>query len=557
MRGVFTLEGTLGDNWSWNAYYEHSETRITIHVANDAETANLTAAQDAVTVTTANRGTSSLPLGSIVCRSSLPGQAAVVVAGVTAQSGCIPLDIFGNAVASPNAAAYVNAHNTNFQDPTLNQDVAEGSIQGTLPWQLPAGPVAVVFGAGYRKEAAMVFASAISSQAGFSSANGSAFPTSSYNVMEGFAEVDAPILKNTFVESLDVSAAGRMTSYSTSGLVETWKLGATSQITDDFKLRTTWSVDIRAPQLNELYTPSSFGGSSVKDPKTQATVQIINDTTGNINLVPEVARTVSGGVVLTPTFIPDLTVSADWYSINVTGEIATIAAATILNQCNPTAASTIHPGQLGNVNDPLCTALIFAGPGGALSNTINEPINISSQTTSGLDLAANYSMDFWEGNIAWSAVASLNDENTITQPGTPTNDSAGTAGNPKWRGIASAAYTTGPYSLTVQGRWYGTSKQANTANSGNLATASTSNLYPTTGDGQFEIPFVAYLDLRGSYKWNDNVQLYGAIDNVTDVPPPLVPSLASNVKAQGSLVPTATTYDLLGRKFRLGIRFNY
>ena len=35
--------------------------------------------------------------------------------------------------------------------------------------------------------------------------------------------------------------AGRMTSYSTSGMVETWKLGLTSQINDDFRLRLTWS----------------------------------------------------------------------------------------------------------------------------------------------------------------------------------------------------------------------------------------------------------------------------------------------------------------------------
>jgi outer membrane receptor protein involved in Fe transport len=561
-RGVITLEGALGENWSWNAYYEHSETRVTIHVANDTAAANLQAAQDAVTVTTANRGTSSLPLGSIVCRSSLPGQAAVVVAGVTAQSGCIPLDIFGNGVASPAAAAYVTAYNANFQDPLLNQDVAEASMQGTLPWELPAGPVAVAFGAGYRKEAAVVFANAISNAGGFSSANGTAFPTSSYNVLEGFAEVDAPILKNNFVESLDVSAAGRITSYSTSGMVETWKLGATSQVIDDIRLRTSWSVDIRAPQLNELFTPVTFGGASLQDPKTQANVNIITQTTGNPNLKPEIARTISGGVVFTPTFIPGLTVSADWYSIGVTGYVATVPIATILNQCNPTASSTIHPGQKGNPNDPLCSALIFAGPvgtqGPALSGTISTPINSASETTSGMDLAANYTMDFWEGSLAWSAVASLNDELTLTQTAVAPSDSAGSAGNPKWRGIARTAYTAGPYSFTVQGRWFGTNIQSNTANTGSLATAATSNLYPTSGNTTFEIPFVAYLDFRGSYKWNDNIQIYGAIDNATNVPPPTIPSLPNNLKGQGSLVPTNTgTYDMLGRAFRLGIRFNY
>ena len=91
-------------------------------------------------------------------------------------------------------------------------------------------------------------------------------------------------------------------------------------------------------------------------------------------------------------------------SITVTPP-ATIASTTILNQCNPTQPSTINAGQLGSVNDPLCTHLVFNGPNGALSGLNNSPINIASQTVSGLDMQANYSMDFWDGNIAWSAFA--------------------------------------------------------------------------------------------------------------------------------------------------------
>ena len=98
-RAVFTLEGTLGDNWSWNTYYEHSTVRYWAHILGDAIVANLNNAEDAVSVTSANVGTSGLPLGSIACRSTLTGT-AFVQAGVTAQSGCIPLDVFGLGVAS-------------------------------------------------------------------------------------------------------------------------------------------------------------------------------------------------------------------------------------------------------------------------------------------------------------------------------------------------------------------------------------------------------------------------------------------------------------------------
>jgi outer membrane receptor protein involved in Fe transport len=373
--------------------------------------------------------------------------------------------------------------------------------------------------------------------------------------MEGFAEVDAPLIKNGIVNSLDFSMAGRMTSYSTSGLVETWKVGLSSQVTDDIKLRVLTSIDIRAPQIQELFIPSSVNTGSSKDPKTNQSVNLITNVTGNPNLLPETARTYSGGIVLTPTFLDGFSFSADWFSINVTGEITTVATNTILNQCNPTIPSVIYPGTQGNPNDPLCTHLVFDGANGALLHLNNSGVNIASQSVSGLDLQANYTMDFWDGNIAWTAFANLQDENTLTNPGQGTNDSAGTNGTPKWKGVLSADYTTGPVSFTVQTRWYGTSKISNTANTGNLSSAAVANLFDPA---HFEVPFTAYLDFRGNYKWNDNIQFYGAIDNATNTPPPLIPPQSTGIQSNGVDIATnTTTYDLLGRTFRLGVRFTY
>jgi iron complex outermembrane recepter protein len=61
--------------------------------------------------------------------------------------------------------------------------------------------------------------------------------------------------------------------------------------------------------------------------------------------------------------------------------------------------------------------------------------------------------------------------------------------------------------------------------------------------------------LRGSYKWNDNIQFYGAVDNTTNVPPALFPLTSGSTPPGVPTVPT--TYDLLGRTFRFGVRFNY
>jgi outer membrane receptor protein involved in Fe transport len=557
-RAVFTLSGTLGNDWSWTAYILHAANRLSTHDLSVPIVANLTAAEDAVVVTMANRGVSGLPLGSIACRSTLTG-AAVIVANVTALPGCVPLNIFGTGVASKAALDYVTGASNDALDElhqSLQLDVAEASMQGKLPWGLQAGKIATAFGVGYRRVQGVVWAPPIAAMLGYGQGNSAIIPPSQYNVLEGFGELDIPLLKQGIVKSLDLNMAGRMTSYSTSGLVETWKLGVTSQIDDNVKLRATYSVDIRAPQINELFS-SGVSGSTVQiDPRTQQSVFVFNQSPGNPNLNPEVANTVSGGVVFTPSFIPGLNASADWYSISLKGVITSVSVATIVRECTPLLPSVIHPGQNGNPNDPLCASLQFNGPNGALSFINSGVKNFASQTTSGLDIAANYDMDFWGGTLSWMALANLNDESTFTNPGVGINDSAGSQGSPKWRGILQATYKTGPISVTAEGRWFGTSVQYQDGNSGNQASASTRDLYDPA---HFEVPFTAYLDLRGDYRWNGNTQFFGAIDNAINTPPPLVAPTYTSLNAGGPRFDSTNRdiYDEIGRNFRVGVRFTY
>ncbi|HEX4636983.1 MAG TPA: hypothetical protein VH189_12420, partial [Rhizomicrobium sp.] len=135
MRGVFSLEGRLGEDWIWNGYIQHSGVRERQVVHNNSLTPRYNFATDAVRVTAANQGSSGLPIGSIQCRALLMGNPAA--------GGCQPLDILGTGVASDAALLYVNPG----RDPVsgildnetiaLNQDVMAGSLQGVLPWALP------------------------------------------------------------------------------------------------------------------------------------------------------------------------------------------------------------------------------------------------------------------------------------------------------------------------------------------------------------------------------------------------------------------------------------
>src|ERR1019366_7093493 len=59
------------------------------------------------------------------------------------------------------------------------------------------------------------------------------------------------------------------------------------------------------------------------DYKTGTTVSsALSYASGSPNLLPESATTYSGGIVLTPHWVPGLTMSFDWYSISLKGVIS-------------------------------------------------------------------------------------------------------------------------------------------------------------------------------------------------------------------------------------------
>jgi iron complex outermembrane recepter protein len=545
-RAVFTLDGAIGDNWSWSAYYQHSESHAYEVYHSIIINGNFANAVDAVTVTAANAGKTGFVPGTIACRSTLTNPT----------NGCSPLDVMGTGVGSVAGLNYIEDHN-DFYRTNIEQDTAGASMQGVLPWDLiGAGAPSTAFGVEYRKEAAVATSDPLG-QAGLLGGGNLEPVRGQFNVIEGFTELDIPIIKNGIVESLDGNMAGRMTSYSTSGLVETWKLGLTSQINDDVRLRFTMSYDIRAPNLGELFNTITASGGQV-DYKTQNNVtSALSFAAGNPNLIPEKSTTYSGGIVLTPHWVPGLTMSFDWYSISVKGIIVAPSTTQERSFC---LANTPTPAG-GNY----CTDWIYspalATPGSAanpngLNFVYSYPFNNGFLTTSGLDFVADYAMDFMGGNLAWHLLGNYNDEETesvfgVTNAnGTPTTfDFAGSmsgasqfAGVPKTHMTLSATYTEGPWSGTVQSRYIGTAKLVNGWTSG-----------VQVDDNR--VAQIAYLDLRGTYRWNDNIQFYLSIDNVFDTPPPV--TVSYNVSTNGVSTTNSSVYDTLGRMWHTGVRFSF
>ena len=155
-----------------------------------------------------------------------------------------------------------------------------------------------------------------------------------------------PLLKDVpLAQDLSADIAGRYTSYSISGEAETWKIGVNDRINETFRLRGTMSFDLRAPNLNDLFAPTSITSTGFNDLLTSVNSGTQLVTRGNAGLTPEVAHTYTMGMVLTPDVIPGLTASLDYYVTHMTNAITSISyqSTTVQNLCITSAPSYGSP----------------------------------------------------------------------------------------------------------------------------------------------------------------------------------------------------------------------
>src|SRR5207244_5564697 len=133
-------------------------------------------------------------------------------------------------------------------------------------------------------------------------------------------------------------------------------------------LRGSYSEAFHAPTLFEISPASTQSFPAVTDPfSTNTDKQVEERQIGNPNLHPEVAYEWSYGLVYSPKWLKGLTVSADWWHIDMRS-IASILGAQFIIEHNLPAlvhrAPTAIPGELGpftlviDPNDKLAIAVL-------------------------------------------------------------------------------------------------------------------------------------------------------------------------------------------------------
>lgn len=311
---------------------------------------------------------------------------------------------------------------------------------------------------------------------------------------------------------------------------------------DSIKLRVTKSKDIRAPNLFELFVPGQAGcGSAVIfDPfrGEQAPQGTCAITTGNPNLKPEIADTIGIGFVLTPSFLPALSLSVDYWEIDMTDAIQGVSSQQVVDVCfleNPALGS--------------CGA-ITRDDGGLITNINASPINLTEKIVEGYDVEASYSLS---ENISLHANATFYLKNFSESIFNPRTDSVGEVsgfGVPDVKANVSANYASGPYSGSLTARYVSDGVISNRYIECTAGCPAPTSEHPTINKN--DIPGRTYLDGTLKYEFgigDSDAEVFVAVRNMLDRDPP---NMASTYFYYMGLF--SSNFDFFGRTFRVGLR---
>lgn len=507
IQGGLGLEGRFdagATTWRWNLHGSYGESRYRQILSPQIVSDRFAESVDAVT----NPAT-----GQPVCR----------VALTNPTTACVPVNLFGLGSPSPQALAYFLA-DSELRTKLTHRDIA-GSIQGE-PFSTWAGPVSIVLGGEYRREAVNSRPDALSVAGRFAVTNNRAL-AGAYSVTEGFGETVIPLARDLpLLKRLDFNGAVRLSHYNLAGDRTTWKLGFTNDLTDELRVRATRSRDLRAPNLQELYTVQRVAFSNVLNPFNNQTSLVTQTTGGNTQLDPEVAHTTTAGIVYQPRWASGLKVSLDWYDIDIKGGITTLSAAQIVNNC--------FRGQSEVCG--LITPTPAQSPTATITAVQSTTINAAAIKTSGADLEVLYRLDLSEalpqlpGELTSHLTVSYVDRfETITGPVI----TRGTPLAPRWQGTLTEAYRTERLTAHARARLVGALVFSNTV----------------TNDAN-HIPDRLYIDVGAQYALDAarHWVAYGNITNLFDKDTPL-----------GAVQPSAAAYyyDQVGRSYNVGLKVSF
>ena len=568
-RALVGTRGDIAEGWTYDVSTQFSRVNADTKNTNDFAVPQLQRALEA----RVNPDT-----GEIQCQSVIDGS----------DPSCVPYNPFGIGGVTAGALNYLQV--PALEQGVIDQNVTQGVITGDLgtigaklPWADQA--IKVAFGIENRRDKIEDQPDTILLNGLLGGSGGPTTPLSgSTNVNDYFMEANIPLVQGKpFAEQLSFDTAYRYSEYNSGINTDTYKFGAEWAPVEDVRFRGSYQRAVRAPNVVELFTAQGFNlfdldgdpcGAGARNPEASdaeciatgvpaaaydgtaddATLQGVLDSPagqynfnqgGNTALKPETSDTYSYGVVFTPRFAPGLSMSLDYFKIEVEDLISTFGSANTLDACynfgDAGACSRIHR----NPNN----GALWVGNG----NVDNLNTNIGGLETSGVDLNANYTG--WDigsmGSLSFNLTATYLLE-LITDPGSagfPKFDCAGefagncvssltTAVNPELRTRFRIGWET-PWNvdLALTHRYISAVDQDGAA----------------ANRIDKHLGAESYFDLFGSWNATDMAQIRLGINNILDNDP----SINASVGTTGNGNTYPQVYDALGRYIFGGVTVKF
>lgn len=321
-------------------------------------------------------------------------------------------------------------------------------------------------------------------------------------------EFSVPLLK-----TLQSSVAARYDTFDYAGHSvgeATYNLGLEYRPLDTLLFRAAWGTGFRAPDLNYVYRGTGFEEGRAPD-----YYQCILDgdypddcgrgprirvrTGGNLNLEPETSESFNTGFVWAPNRAFDI--SVDYFKIDMKGQVEDLLVS------NLTRTEGECRGGLQDIDTPTCQdaiARVTRDSDGDITQVFVSPINVSVESTSGVDLSAHARFDTPAGRLTLTgSYTHVIDHDYVRYVGDPSIDKLANDSSyyiPRDKASGSANLVTGPWSINVSGNYL--------------------SRLPNYDENAW---VDAYTTFNGSvqYKVNDKVRVSLAITNLFDTRPPV------------------------------------
>lgn len=476
-RGVAGFSGdfnALDRDFFWNVSYSYGRSQA-VSTSTALVQANFLNAVDAVR---------DPDTGEIVCRVTIdPPTAPGTNTGTPSQprsvTDCVPLNLFGEGVASPEAIDFVTAET--LAESTNQQHIFNANFGGDL-FYLMDNAIGFNIGYEYRKER-QTFTPDGFLQEGLGRSVAIAPVDGSFNTNEVFGEVLLPIIQpgnGSFIHRLEFDASARYIDNSRAGNDWVWSVGGQFAPIEDVTFRGSYTESVRAPAIVELFLPAVSIFSFADDPcdvdflnagpdpaRRQANCAAdglpadfdsqIDDasqeitSSGNPNLLNETSESWTAGVIVQPRFVPGLTLTVDWVDIELTNAITTLDLTDVLRSCYDNDNFPNAPTCSQFQRDPTTGQIIGAQVGQSNAGSF-EFAGLQAALTYGFNLGDVFGDGEDMGDLDIVARYFYLDKSEFTVVGV-LDDDRGEIGDYKHEANATIRYSNGPISASFTGNY--------------------------------------------------------------------------------------------------------